>query len=111
MHISIVCPTPTARDKGGGGAGLQGYFDARFLPGGWGVQLIKRYRHCTLFLRMCNRAVLPYYVRFSDVKTVVVILDRNDKRKRNRRVSLSGSKKEFVEATRRVDLLSDILAP
>ena len=43
------------------------------------------------------------------VKTVVVILDRNDKQKRNRRVSFSGGKKELVEATRRV--FTDILAP
>ena len=45
----------------------------------------------------------------ADDKTVIVALDRNDKRKRNRRVSFEGGKKELVEATRRV--FSDILAP
>ena len=45
----------------------------------------------------------------ADNKTVIVALDRNDKRKRNRRVSFKGGKKELIEATRRV--FSDILAP
>ena len=44
----------------------------------------------------------------ADNKTVIVALDRNDKRKRNRRVSFKGGKKELIEATR---VFSDILAP
>ena len=63
------------------------------------------------FLRMHTRAVpthgsfLSLEFKMADVtgvKTVIVILDRNDKRKRNHRVSFSGGKKELVEATRRV---------
>ena len=102
-------PHPYHTGQGWGEYGISRGFDARFQPGGWGVQLTASagVRACALY----NTCSLLEF-KMADVavdKTVIVILDKKDKRKRNRRVSLSGGKKELVEATRRV--FSDILAP
>ena len=102
-------PHPYCTGQGWGEYGISRGSDAQFQPGGWGVQQTASagVHACTLY----NTCSLLEF-KMADVaadKTVIVILDKKDKRERNCRVSFSGGKMELVEATRRV--FSDILAP